>query len=497
MPGLMLSKNRVYFFAGFISIILSIWSSLKESVINPDAICYLQSAASMNLGLDTAMHVCDQAKWPFYSALIFGFAHLTSLSFLHSADVLDGLFSLISVLTFIRIVQFLQPSKRILWCAALVILLAHEFNDVRVYIIRDHGFWAFYLVSVLFLLQYFRGYKLIHALGWSSAIIIAALFRVEGIIFLIALPLLVLFYPDKKFISRIRSYLTLNALTLAIIAFGAAFLIFHAHQTENFGRLHEVKFQLFNSYQMIADRFFANANIIGQQVLSQYAVHDAAMILGLVLVVWYFISVIGNLSLIYSFLVIFAWSKKLLRAEKSDHWVLWAYAFINVVVTAIFLAENMFLSKRYLMALSLTLMLWAPFALDYFFSIAKKTKWPVILVLFFMILWSLGGIFDFGYSKQYIRDAGDWLAQNVPAKASLYSNDYQVMYYSGHFGNAIFEKSKAYSNENIYANSHLKHYDYVALRVKKQDSMDFKKLGQKVQEFSNKRGDKVVIFKVH
>ena len=55
------------------------------------------------------------------------------------------------------------------------------------------------------------------------------------------------------------------------------------------------------------------------------------------------------------------------------------------------------------------------------------------------ILSALGGIVDFGYSKAYIHTAGDWLAAHVPAKATLYANDYQLMYYSQHFGKRLFE----------------------------------------------------------
>src|SRR3990167_7645795 len=92
--------GRVYLTAASLSIILSCWAALRESVVNPDAICYLQSAAAMSSGLKAAMHLCPQAMWPFYSMLIYGVVSITHLSWVTAAYFLNGFFSCISVLMF-------------------------------------------------------------------------------------------------------------------------------------------------------------------------------------------------------------------------------------------------------------------------------------------------------------------------------------------------------------------------------------------------------------
>src|SRR3990167_11313762 len=101
---------QIYFFASVCSILLSAWAAFKTDVINPDAICYLQSAQTLSQGLSSAIHVCGQAQWPFYSVLIFGIAHLTHFSYLAAAYSLDAFFSLISIIAFIAIVRLLTPS---------------------------------------------------------------------------------------------------------------------------------------------------------------------------------------------------------------------------------------------------------------------------------------------------------------------------------------------------------------------------------------------------
>src|SRR5579862_6023642 len=117
---MMLSRdNLIYVSAIFLSIALSTWINLRETVINPDAICYVMAAqAYAKLHLNEVMHYCPQSKWPFYSIL------------------LDGLFTLISVVMFVKIIKALGGSSRVMWFALAVILLSHEFNSVRQYIVR-------------------------------------------------------------------------------------------------------------------------------------------------------------------------------------------------------------------------------------------------------------------------------------------------------------------------------------------------------------------------
>src|SRR5260221_14698638 len=90
--------STLFIFTFLLSILMSAWLGYRETVINPDAICYLLSAKMVGTnGIHPAMQLCDQARWPFYATLIYGFVHLTHLSYSLSAYLLDGIFSLLSV----------------------------------------------------------------------------------------------------------------------------------------------------------------------------------------------------------------------------------------------------------------------------------------------------------------------------------------------------------------------------------------------------------------
>src|SRR5579883_222646 len=205
------NDNLLYVFALTASLILSFWLSYRETVINPDGICYLLSAQTVGTAsLKEVIHLCPQSQWPFYSVLIYAVSQASHFSYTASAYFLNALFSLLSVTAFILIVKELGGSKRVLWLSALVILLNHEFISMREYIIRDHGFWAFYLASLYLLLRYFREPGLNLALAWSACLLIATLFRIEGAVFLLSLPFVSLLDFRVSFRQRLKAFFSLN-----------------------------------------------------------------------------------------------------------------------------------------------------------------------------------------------------------------------------------------------------------------------------------------------
>jgi len=500
----------IYFFAAISSLLLSLYIDYRESLINPDAICYLQSAAVIGAGgLRKAMNLCPQAQWPLYSVLIYFTSLSTHLSLTVAAYVLDALFSMLSVLMFIGIVQqlsgqALQHKKRILWFAALVILMAHEFNSTRSYIVRDHGFWAFYLSSLFLLVRYVEVLRWPYAFGWGITLVIATLFRIEGIIFLLLFPYVLWFRTSLSYWQRTKSFLQLSfiPLLLGVVVFG--WLIFHPEiSLASLGRMQDVVFQIFHAGGMIWQRFQASAQGFAHSVLTTDSFSEASMVFFLTILVWYFVKVVINLSLIYSALAAYAVFRQALIWKNSSRFVVLGYLFINLVVTGLFLAEHLFLSKRYLIALSLILMLWVPFALDRLFQQWQERQlksWMAGVVVVMLCVSAIGGVVRFGYSKDYMRQAGDWLAFHVEANDSLYSNDYQIMYYSKHFDNDIFQKIKEYKQEDVLAEGRWKDYDYLALRVSKKDFSSGHGIVNEITRapvkiFSNARGDQVRIYK--
>jgi hypothetical protein len=498
------SSRTVYLAAGLISLLLSAWICLQQTVVNPDAVCYLLSAKEMgSAGISAAMHLCGQASWPFYSALIFFFAKYSIFSITTSAYILDSLLTLITVLSFVMLAESLGGTRRVLWLAAFVILSAHQFNSIRQYIVRDHGFWAFYVLSILMLLRFMQQSSLKNALGFSASLAVAALFRIEGAVFLAVLPF-VTFCNAGSLRSRCVAWLKLNAASLTVVLVAGIWMLTHPQQTlDKLGRVPELLNQFVHGFAIIGERFITTKEALIHYVLPQEAARDAGTVWISVLVGLYLLNIINNLSWVTLALVIYACvSGVVANFSRSGKVVLGAYLFVNVVITAAFFAERMFFAKRYLIAMGLILLLTVPFALEKLLtrplgSRQRFTAYAAMLILFISTL----GVFFPGTSKNYVRQAGDWLATNVPAHDKLYTNDVQLAYYSKQYGNQLYTELQEANNSDAALQNGLQHYDYAALRMtKNKDSRVAAMLNAEhaiiVQQFSNKNGDQVIVYKI-
>lgn len=486
-----------------VSLLLSYLATL-HTIVNPDGICYLMSAEEIgNASIQSAMHLCAQSHWPLLSLLIHGVVKVTHLSYLHAAYTLNAFFSALSVCMFMLIVKEAGASKRIIALAGAVILLSHEFNAVREYIIRDHGFWALYLTSIWLLIRYFQSPSIKLASTWYLSLIIATLFRIEGAIFLLAMPFSAWAHTDYTLKERSKMFLQLYSPSILIGLILLMGLVFYPHQVfHNLGRFNEVVVQIQHGFTLIAERFSTAKQQLANHVLTSDSANKAGLVLVLMMGSWYIASVVLNLSWGYAFLAAYAWIKKITPQQRAWHTII-AYLIINILITMTFLLERFFLSKRYLIALSLILMLWVPFTLDHLWKHKKTVRYQLGIIVISCIIAAsaVSGIVDFGYSKQYIEEAGDWISSSVPPAAKLYANDYQLMYYSKHYGNGLFTLLPSYVTLEPIAHNKWQEYDYIAIRLTKHEKHPLPAMDQftlsPIQKFTNKRGDKVLIYKIN
>lgn len=490
----------VYAIAGLLSVILSVWISGRELVINPDGICYLMSADALQVfSVSQVMHLCAQAGWPFYSWLIHAVMMVTGASSLVAANSLNALFDLITVLTFMKLIEFLGGSKRLLIFGAFIILFGHEFNSARQYIIRDHGYWAFYLLSVLFFVRTLTQFSYLNALAWCISLVFATLFRIEGAVFFILLPFAVFFAPRVD--ARFRLFL--NLMLPCFMGLAAAMLIslLYPNELMQSGRLHELaQYLLTSGSQMIAH--FHDAKIaLMTHVLPLEAARDAGTAWFFTLVFLYTTNILQNLSWVGAILLGYAWVSRAATWQGNQRAAVWAHVVINFIITSVFFAEHLFLSKRYLIAMTLTLFLWLPFALNQLAKtcLEKWQRFAYVFALFLIVLSSMGVILNRGPSKAYVREAGDWLAVNIPKEASLFVNDGQLMYYARHDGLDMFLKLHTMNDPSALSEGQWRHYEYIALRVRGDDTrwsaaaVAMNK--EPVRTYSGPHGDTILIYK--
>ena len=176
--------------AAVVGAVFSLWSIVKNPVLNDDAYQYLRAAELFSS--DGASAVFTHYGWFNYSIVIALLHRVLPGSLLASAHVLNLLLQTLLITTFVRVSQRVQAGRRIGWLAALVLLAYPQLNEMRFMLIRDFGFLAFVLLSLELLLLLRDSGRWQHAALWVFAISLAAVFRLEALMLAVVAPLALL-----------------------------------------------------------------------------------------------------------------------------------------------------------------------------------------------------------------------------------------------------------------------------------------------------------------
>lgn len=424
-----LSKtHQVYFVAVFISLFLSVLTIYHYPVFNIDGLLYFKAAnVFLAHGLKASM---DIYAWPLFPVLLAYISKVFHLSLLQAAYLLNFIFSTLIVLMFIKLVQELGVSTRLLWLAALVILVYIDFNHYRSDVLRDHGYWFFYLFSIFSFLRFTQTFKWSDAILWGLSILIATLFRIEGGIFFLLAPFIIFLFKDISFFQQLKSYIKLNILLIALVLIMLAFFITHLSSSYHSEKLSGSIYNISSGLTVIINQLNDMYVHTKQYIIGPLAINDAANFVFFGLLGLYLYTIISLISLGYLIPAIYAQFNNMMPNQTNKRFVLFWYILINLIVTSAFFLQNQgFLSDRYLIPLALTLMLFVPFGLNYLYQHWRKHSqqlnihnllfWFVCLTIVWM---AVGSLWRFGPSKVYIYKSAQWIRKNTPADAKVYTN---------------------------------------------------------------------------
>jgi hypothetical protein len=220
------------------------------------------------------------------------------------------------------------------------------------------------------------------------------------------------------------------------------------------------------------------------------------------------IEAFGRLTVVHAALVGHALYRRLVFpvARAKTLWI--RLALLNLMILIVFVLVTQVLTGRFPLALSLTLMLAVPFSLA-----ALHRKWqanhanlrvknwafPVVCVL--ILLFGLDGLYS-PTKKTYLKEAGIWLRDNTPPQSTLLSNNKILVFYAAR---NIYSKAGKFipSHElDFIKNKEWQEYDYLAIRIKSAQKKQKTSLvgtlsRDPFMRFANRKGDEVLIFKVH
>jgi len=359
---------------------------IQHGWINPDSVLYLEAAKFFSNGNWKAGF--EVFSWPFYSLCITLVNKITQLGVHFSAQILNVLFFAIATYSYLKIIQLAGGKQRQIIAGALIWLSAqYMIGGVLEMLMRDEGFWAFYLLSLVFFIRFYQQHQLKDALLWQVCIIIATLFRIEAILYLMFLPAILPLQSGYNIKKKWMLLLSANAINISLAMIIVMAFSFNDSLSSNLlGRLNEVFTT--NLWQQFTQQLNEKSSIMSSQVLGEYLNEFATE--GLLITFLYVMSVriISSTGISIVILSAFAIKNHQRLFNPFAFQVLSATAIIALINMALIITKVFVLSGRYVLALSFILMIFAAFffaELLYKNQQNKKIKWLVIALVVFML----------------------------------------------------------------------------------------------------------------
>ena len=479
---------KIRLFTALISLLLSTFAFYSDDIINRDGILYMDMAAAfLQGGLTETARLYD---WPFFSIIVAYLHKLTGLPLEISAGVLNSLFFVLLTDTLILICNKILPNSRQLVIAAVFILCFQVINDYRDFIIRDIGYWALCSLTLYRFILFLEAPSIKNATIWQLVAVISILFRIEGIVILLGLPLYLFATQHPKL--AIKHSLQLSYL-LIIAAFITSIVIAsQSGLTNGFGKLSTV-----SSY-INPNNFVAPLNsktlVLANQVLNKYSKEYGGLILisGLLIMLLY--KLIKALSFGYIFLYVASWWQSRNNQAFPYQWLLTYFTAINLLILIVFLFKQYFMVTRYSVITLIGLLLLLLPKICHFLEHAWLSKNRIyISITGLILLICLVDSFTQSNSKFFIKNTALWASQNLPANSTVLTDDEFIHYYF----NTLTPMAVLSKKKNL---KHYQKYDYLTVVVKRRNTTLKNSLkNMNIEPFycqENKRGDQACVYKI-
>lgn len=501
------------------SLVLTIFVVAQDQMPNNDGVLYLYSAELISAG-DWA-RALQLFNWPFYSLLIAAIHKTSGLGVEMSAYLLNAVLHALTVYAFIGVVAAAGGRREVLLSAALLLLIYPAFNDYRAAIIRDFGYWSFATLALLCLLKSRGGQFKIYVLGWTLSLMLAALFRIEGLVLLAVFPLLLLL--DTGDVLRVRVYRVLGVYGALLLTAGLMLLIVGISGADIVSlRQWNKPFQMVTDfYAAISSDLASRAQILKDHYLIRYS-HDYAWSIVLIgILVILLTEVVSSIGFVYLILAGYALvsSKSTMTAYARS--VVMSLGILNLAMLGAFVAMLGFLAGRYPIGLALLVMVLAAFgvlplyeSLSSWAKTRARSRWVSAVFVLTAVYFLIDGAVTTSPGKVHVAQAAGWLRDHVDSSERVFATDYPLLFRSGKIefqayaalraanregGNLRLRKERSFSAR--LAETDWKGYDFVVALISRKDPDEQKNIeallsAAPLKEFRDRRGDRVLIYRL-
>jgi hypothetical protein len=413
----------------------SIWCIYIDDVVNNDAVEYIRAAerfAVRDWAGAFAVH-----QWPFFSALMWLTGRVFGISYEAAGYLLNSLFFSAASVFFVLVVHaFGGTTRRLVSLAVLLAVVHPSFNEYRSFIIRDAGYLAFYLVAVFFLARCANRLSATNVIGSIAALVAATLFRIEGAVFVVAIPLLLTVVLTKTDRGPWRQLilLVLSALILTVLLGWWLMAPKTGLPMESVADSPILVVE--SAWNQVLSSISHKMMVLQSEFLGPYSAEYAWTLFVFAVAMLLASATFSQLSIPWAVLVLAAiWFNVRFPVKSLNR--LWASLILmHLVILLVFTVINLFLASRYPLALAVTMLVLAPFALDRVTQISDWRRLSAMrrVALVILLVWAAGesvsGL-DNTTRARALKEAGLWLETQVDAPGSILTNDRRIAYYAG------------------------------------------------------------------
>ncbi len=472
------SENMLIATFACLAFLIALWVvHIQQGLINSDSVLYFEAARLFSAG--EWKQGFALFGWPLYSMLIAALHNLTGLGFHSSAQGLTAVFFAITTASFITLIQLAGGNKTTIICGALLLLSSsYIVGDVLPMLLRDQGFWAFFLTSLVFFIKFYREGKLLDALLWQASCILAMLFRIEGITFLALLPFALFANTSLTGKERLMRFVKAHTLNLSVATVLLVMLIaIPSLSPADFGRLQEVWALSNQGLHNIARQFTEKSASMSKHVLGSLLDNYDSIGLALALIGIVLIKTINTAGWVSVGLIALGTKDKKLQIKPDARLIFIFVSSLALINMATILLRSYVLSSRYIIALAFILLIFSSFPFAALFNSVKadsvKTnfrslkKWLLVIVIIVLCLTFLKNIVPHRQGYAYEKEAVEWVKQNTPESSSIFYASSKTRYYAGAPYNKTGYDYWEFTLKAI-ADGTIQNYDYLVINMDNQ-----------------------------
>lgn len=323
--------------------IVALWSILNQNTsINRDGLGYLEQATYFINGEWKKGFLFY--PWPLFSFLIATIYKFTHIHLQIVAHFLCFLMFGLTVFYYLKILNMMSKNKNFIFYGGILLTSSIPIMDDYIgMILRDHGLWAGCLAGTYYFLKARQQNNYLNSLKWQTCFFISGLFRPEGFIFLLLLPLWKNF--SKGFFSF--TYLTKNYLLVLFILIVLFFMIIFSHNFLELFSLSRLT-QIYERPIFILSQFFNPMPIQSNDSMLNILINDHIYLVGITMLLCVtFVKWFQAIGLMNFFILFYGFKNKMIINNDHIKKDIFFFASISFLIVLLNIFHVYVLSNRY------------------------------------------------------------------------------------------------------------------------------------------------------